>query len=373
MIASRPQPEIPTPADSSPSDRPDAPAPQPTGTSRWAAARPVLTVLTSETKGWPAAFDRLRDEAELRVVEAQDLGDALPGTDVLLMWDFFSEALADVFDRADRLGWIHAASAGVDTLMFPALRNSQVTLTNARGTFDRPIAEFVLSFVLLLAKDMPRSWDDQRARVWQHRETEDVAGTTAMIVGVGAIGRETARLLRAVGMRVVGAGSRARDGDPDFDTIVDSAELARHVGDVDWLVNIAPLTRATENLLDAEVFAALPNHARVVNVGRGASLDTSALIAALESGSIAGAGLDVVDTEPLPEDHPLWSAPNLVLTPHMSGDTHGWMQRLADGFLANWDRYLAGETLQNRIDLTTGYSAEGPKTAARPTTAEGRA
>lgn len=317
----------------------------------------MLTILTAAHRPRPPALDRLSDTAEVRWTEASGLAEALPGADVLLMWDFFSPALVDAFTAADRLQWIHAASAGVDSLMFPALRESGVRVTNARGVFDRPIAEFVLAFMLGFAKDVPGSLELQAERTWQWRETENLAGSRALVVGTGSIGRETARLLTALGVEVRGAGSHARSGDPDFGDVLDSAELPRLVGDIDWLIDIAPLTPATTGLIDAEVLAALPPHARLINVGRGATVVTDDLVAALHSGEIAGAGIDVVDTEPLPPEHPLWSCPNLMITAHMSGDTHGWTDRLAEQFMANWDRWLAGEPLLSPVDVEKGYAA----------------
>lgn len=318
----------------------------------------VLTILTAPDKKRPAHFDRLAGEAsEVRWVEAGGLAAALPGTEVLLMWDFFSPALKDAFAAADRLQWIHAASAGVDSLMFDQLRDSAVTLTNARGIFDQPIAEFVLALMLHFAKDFPTSLTHQRQRIWQHRESRDLAGSHALIVGTGSIGRAIAAALRSLGVHVTGAGSRARSGDPDFGEIIASADLSEHVTDVDWLINIAPLTEQTTGLIDAAVFEALPESAHLINVGRGCSVVTGDLIAALESGQIAGAGLDVVDPEPLPEDSPLWQMGHVVITPHMSGDSVGWSDRLAEQFMANWDRYRAGEQLFNIIDKAKGYAA----------------
>lgn len=318
----------------------------------------VLTILTAPDKKRPAHFDRLADEAsEVRWVEADELAAALPGTEVLLMWDFFSPALKDAFSSADRLNWIHAASAGVDSLMFDQLRDSEVTVTNARGIFDQPIAEFVLAFMLHFAKDFPTSLAHQRQRIWQHRESRDLAGSHAMIVGTGSIGRAIATTLRALGVHVTGAGSRARGGDPDFGEIIASADLAEHVAGVDWLINIAPLTEQTTGLIDAAVLEALPERAHLINVGRGASVVTDDLVAALDSGQIAGAGLDVVDPEPLPEDSPLWQMGNVVITPHMSGDSAGWSDRLAEQFMANWDRYRSGQQLFNIVDKAKGYAA----------------
>lgn len=315
----------------------------------------VLTILTSPDKPRPAAFDRVGIDAEVRWAEADTLASALRGADALLMWDFFSTALEDALPAADRLQWVHAASAGVDSLRFPGLVDSGVTVTNAHGVFDQAIAEYVLGVILMFAKKSVTSLDLQRDHVWHRRETETVAGTRALVVGTGGIGRRTARLLRAFGVDVVGAATRARAGDADFSRIIDSADLLDHVADVDWLINAAPLTDATRGMFDASVFAQLPSTARFVSIGRGASTKTDDLLAALSDGTIAGAGLDVVDPEPLPPGHPLWDAPNTLITAHLSGDTEGWTDRLAQQFLTHWDRWVAGEPFPQTVDLRAGY------------------
>ncbi len=317
----------------------------------------VLTILNSRGTEVPAALTDLgtRPGVELRVVDAEGLGSALPGTEVLLLWDFFSTALASEFDRADALEWIHAASAGVDSLLFDDLVESDVIVTNARGIFDRPIAEFVLGFMLIHAKSTLQSLEDQRERRWNRRSSRDLAGTRAVIVGTGAIGREIARVLRALDVEVLGAGSHARGGDPDFGEVIASADLASHLSGVDWVIDIAPLTAATANLIDAEVFAAMEPHSCFINVGRGATVDTAALLAALEEKRIAGAALDVFDEEPLPADHPLWARDDVVITPHMSGDTEGWRDRLAAQFVDLFDRHLAGEPFAHTVDKRAGY------------------
>lgn len=313
----------------------------------------VLTILTTPEKGRPAAFDAL--DAEVRWAEADTLAAALPGSDALLMWDFFSTALEDAFPAADRLRWVHAASAGVDSLRFPGLVESDITVTNAHGVFDQAIAEYVLGVVLMFAKKSVESLDLQRDHVWHRRETETVAGTRALVVGTGGIGRRTAQLLRALGVEVAGAATRERAGDDDFSRIIDSADLRDHVGDVDWLINAAPLTDATRGLFDSRVFAAMKSSARFVSIGRGASTVTDDLLTALEDGTIAGAGLDVVDPEPLPAGHPLWDAPNTLITAHLSGDTEGWTDRLAQQFLGHWDRWISGEPFPRTVDLKAGY------------------
>lgn len=317
----------------------------------------VLTILNSPGTEIPALITDLgeRDGIELRIAEASTLSQALPGTDVLLMWDFFSTALKDAYGSADRLEWVHAAAAGVDSLLFDELVDSPVTVTNARGIFDRPIAEFVLSYILMHAKSSIGSLDDQAAKKWNRRSTRDIAGTKALIVGTGAIGRGIARLLKAVDIDVTGAGSRARSGDADFGEVIDSATLPEHVAGFDWVIDIAPLTEKTERLIGTEAFAAMDDTAVFINVGRGDTVDTDALVTALRDGQIGGAGLDVFDEEPLPAGHPLWSMDNVIITPHMSGDTDGWRMRLAEQFHALFEAYLAGEQFPHTVDKQLGY------------------
>lgn len=328
---------------------------------------PVVAVLVGDDGGRPPHLSPLDGRVQWRFTDAAGLAEAVRGADALLLWDFFSAALADAWPHCDRLRWVHVAAAGVDTLLFDELRTSRVVVTNARGTFDRPIAEFVAMSVLAHAKLTHESAALQRDRIWRHREPRAVTGTRALVVGTGAIGREIARTLRALGVEVHGAGSRARPGyldvppepgeapDPDFATITDSAQLAQHVGRVDYLINAAPLTSATRGLIDKAVFAALRPGAHLINIGRGPTVVEADLLAALESGRLDGASLDVVDTEPLPPDSPLWSAPGVVITPHMSGDVVGWRDALAAQFVDNALRWLEHRPLRNVVDKRLGY------------------
>ncbi len=321
--------------------------------------RLVLVVLTGAEEPAPDLPAGLLEQLELRVTDAAGLAQALEGSELLLLWDFFSSALRDAWENADALRWVHVAAAGVDTLLFPELVASDVVVTNAKGVFDRPIAEFVLACVLAHAKDVRTSWDLQRSRVWRHRETRELRGSRALVVGTGSIGREIGRLLRATGVDVVGAARNARADDPDFDVVVSSANLSEHVGDVDHLVIAAPLTRATCGLVDAEVLAALPPNAHLINVGRGPILDEDAVVSALEEGRLAAASLDVFSTEPLPGDHPLWATRGVSISAHMSGDVVGWRDTLAQQFVDNAHRWLAGRPLLNVVDKELGFVAPG--------------
>ncbi|TQM02329.1 D-2-hydroxyacid dehydrogenase [Pseudonocardia kunmingensis] len=283
------------------------------------------------------------EEEGLRFATADTLAQALPGTEVLLVWDFTSDAVRDAWPAADSVRWVHTASAGVDRLTFPGLLSAPVTLTNSRGVFDAPMAEYVLGLVLAMAKDLPGTLAAQARREWRHRETEPVAGRTAVVVGGGPIGRAIARLLEAVGMVVELVGRRDFDG------------LPRLLPRADWLVLAAPLTDATRGMLDADALALLRPSARVINVGRGALVVEPDLVEALRAGRIAGAALDVFAAEPLPAGSPLWELPGVIVSPHMSGDLIGWRESLVEVFRDNLARYRAGEPLRNVVDKSLGY------------------
>jgi phosphoglycerate dehydrogenase-like enzyme len=319
---------------------------------------PVVVVLCEHLEERPG-LDTLQSRFELRFTDAARLPNAIAGAQVLFLWDFFSSAVERVWDRCTDLQWIHVAAAGVDTLLFPGLVSSDVVVTNARGTFDRPIAEFVLASVLAHAKLIHESHDLQRRHQWQHRETRGVAGACVLVVGTGAIGRQIARLLAATGLHVRGAGRSPGDADPDFGRLVSSADLPGQVGWADYVINATPLTDATRGLFDAAVFAAMKPTAHFINIGRGASVVEADLLAALTSRSIDGASLDVFDTEPLPVDSPLWDAPGLVVSAHMSGDVVGWRDTLARQFVDNAERWLAGKPLVNVVDKSLGYVKAG--------------
>ncbi|MFD9961326.1 D-2-hydroxyacid dehydrogenase [Amycolatopsis sp. NPDC058986] len=294
-------------------------------------------------------------DAVVRYTDAAGLPDALSGADILFVYDFLSTAVPGAWHAADRLRWLHIASAGVDPVLFPGLRESDVVLTNSRGVFDGAIAEYVLGVILAFAKGFARSLDLQRQSRWLHRESERVAGREVLVVGTGPIGRAIARLLRAAGMRVSGAGRRARSGDPDFGVVHGADEMPGCLSAADYVVAVAPLTEQTKGMFDAAAFAAMKPSARFVNVGRGELVVTSDLVAALGGGGIAGAALDVFETEPLPPESPLWTMENVLVSPHMSGDFVGWRNTLVEVFRENFGRWRAGEPLHNVVDKQLGY------------------
>ncbi len=248
---------------------------------------------------------------------------------------------------APQLRWLHTFSAGVDNPWFQSLRARGVRLTTSSGANAVPIAQTVLLYLLALSRDLARWQDAQRRRAWERHEVRELEGLTLGVIGLGPIGLEVARLGAALRMRAIGM-RRTPRGDEPCETWP-MARLDELLAQVDALVLALPLSDDTVHLLDARRFALLKRGAWFVNVGRGALVDEAALVAALQSGHLGGAGLDVFEIEPLPEESPLWSMPNVIVTPHNSGDSPGNLGRAAAIFLDNLERYGRGDPLRNEV------------------------
>ncbi|MEU2776460.1 D-2-hydroxyacid dehydrogenase [Streptomyces sp. NPDC007162] len=310
---------------------------------------PVPTVLVLDADP-PPRLGRLTGRARVVHTDAAGLAARLPAADVLLVWDFASHAVREAWPGdGPRPRWVHTASAGVDHLMCPELAASDTVVTNARGVFDQPVAEYVAALVLALAKDLPRTLDLQRERTWRHREARRVAGTRACVVGSGPIGRAIVRTLKALGVTTALVGRVPRTGihGPD--------DLDRLMSRADWVIAAAPLTEQTYGMFDAHRFGVMQPSACFINVGRGRLVDEAALVQALTRRWIAAAALDVFAAEPLPADSPLWEVPGLVVSPHMSGDTVGWRDDLGAQFVELYERWAAGRSLLNVVDKKRGY------------------
>lgn len=314
-------------------------------------ARPTIGVVVEPGSSMPPGLDPLLASHEVHLVDdPSSMHAALDAcVEVLGVWDLHTPLVRDSWARAGCVRWIHASSAGVDAVLFPEVRAARVTVTNARGVFDRGMAEFVLMAILVFAKDLLTTVALQRAHEWRHRDTEPVEGRTLTVVGAGSIGREVARLAGTAGMRVLGVARRARPDDPDFEEVAAADELHRLLAPADYVAVTAPLTTETEGMIDAEAFAAMKPGARLINVGRGPVVDEEALLEALERGQLAGAALDVFATEPLPGDHPFWDRPDVLVSPHMSGDLEGWRVTLGELFVDNVQRWTRGEPLRNVV------------------------
>ncbi len=317
---------------------------------------PRLVVLGAASASDLPLSNSLLDRVTLTFATGTDeLRRALPGAGILLGWDFRANQLRKAWDAGSDLKWIHWCGAGVDAALFPALQKSEVILTNARGAFDQAMAEYVLGLVIAMARSFADTFAAKSSRTWAYQLTETILDRHALVVGVGSIGRCVAHLLRAAGMRVSGVGRTARDGDVDFERIHGVGELNGVLPEADVVINVTPLTEQTRNLFSKAQFSAMKSSSRFINIGRGASVDENALIEALGNGSIKGAALDVFQTEPLPQDSPLWDVENLIISPHMSGDIHGYHETVMRQFIDNLDRYLSGKSLLNVVDKAAGF------------------
>lgn len=317
-------------------------------------SKSVVTVLEGQ---FPApGLGRIADRADIRVVKADGLREALPGSQVLFLWDFFSPAVTPLLGGAHDLKWVHIAATGVDKLLVPEFIDSPAVLTNAGGIFDRPMAEYVLACVFAHYKELATTWSHQTSRTWLTRETRNVAGSTALVIGAGGIGRETARLLQKVGMRTILVGRTGRD-DAEFGRVHGAAELKALAGGADVIVGALPLTPETNNLISREVIDSMPAESFFINVGRGGTVDQPALTQAILDRRIAGAALDTFTEEPLPDNDPLWDDPAVLVSPHTSSRTTGWLDRLADQFCGKFDDWHAGRPLTGVIDKLKGYPA----------------
>ncbi|MBS1843123.1 MAG: D-2-hydroxyacid dehydrogenase [Actinobacteria bacterium] len=288
-------------------------------------------------------------EAEFVVVRtADELRAALPGVEILFLNHYRSELLREV--GPGDLRWIHTSSIGVDALLTKEIIENDVVVTVSRGVCERPIAEWVLAVLLMFVKDLRRTLDLQRAAEWRHRETEPLEGRRVLLLGLGLVGRETAKLLRAAGMRVDIVASSARE-DREVGVVHGIADLDRLLPTADDLVLALPLTDDTAGILDARRLGLLRRGARLVNVGRGPLVDEAVLLERLRDGYLDAAALDVFAEEPLPPEHPFWTMENVLVSPHMSGDLIGWRGRVVERFATNLRRRLAGEPLIDVVDL----------------------
>jgi phosphoglycerate dehydrogenase-like enzyme len=260
-----------------------------------------------------------------------------------------------LLDATPNLRWYHTVSAGVENMPLAELAERGIVLTNNSGSYDIQIAEHLMMFVFAASRQLHRYRDQQRSRVWKDLSHEELRDATIVVYGMGSIGGEVARLASAVGMRVIGVRRKATSREPGIARVVAAEQLAEVAGEADYLAITAPLTAATRGAISREVISRMKPTAWIVNIARGAIVDEVAMVEALRDKRIAGAGLDVFATEPLPPDHPLWTMENVMITPHSSGDSPRANERTLVLFAENLRRYKVGEPLLNRVDYKAGY------------------
>ena len=307
-------------------------------------------------------LDPLRSEAKILISSKKEeldefareadivLSSNLPGTPV---------RLREIWLHSEHVRWVHSLSAGVDNLLFPELIDSDVPVTNAKGVFKRPLAEFAVLGMLYFYKRVRRLVESQRAHHWDDFSVDGLQDKVMGVVGYGEIGRECALLAKPLGVKIHATRRKVEkaENDPLLDRIYKTEQLNEMLGEVDVLLASAPLTDETRHMIGEEQFKVMKPSAIVINVGRGPVIEQAALIRALQNRQIAGAALDVFEQEPLPEDSPFWDMENVLVSPHCADRTHNpdWLDLAMQLFVENFHRYQKGRELVNVVDKRAGY------------------
>ncbi len=314
------------------------------------------------------ADENLRDQIELRFSRSEDADSQLADADIAVCGNLSPEQL----ERAENLKWIAFWSAGMDGKYTPQLAARNLILTNASGVHGPNIAEHVMMFMLMFTRNEPFYFRRQLEGEWKRDNwgqekwnrqprrsaAEELTGQTLGIVGLGRIGESLAVRAKAFDMRVIATKRNPNeryDAQVPVDAVYGMDDLPRLLSESDHICVTIPHTPQTHHFISAEMLAHCKPSAYIYNIGRGSTIDEAALAAALEQGKLAGAGLDVFETEPLPAESPLWKMDNVILTPHVSGITPFYFKRFAELFLANLRQFLSSEPLQNVFDPIKGY------------------
>jgi phosphoglycerate dehydrogenase-like enzyme len=318
-------------------------------------------------------LERIREAApgaRLVTLSVEGLSDGpLDDVEVLLRGWLAADAFDRLLARAPQLSWVHSASAGVERALTPSARDRGVVITNARGVFSRPIAEYVVMMILAISRRLPQLLELQRERTWQPLEGVELRDVTVGIVGLGSIGRAVGALATAFGCRLIatrrrsGAGSDNVSPDPDetglgrlmLDRVLGPEGLPELLAESDFVVLAAPLTPDTEGMIDDAALARMKPGAWLINIARGRLIDERALVRALRDGRIGGAVLDTFAEEPLAESSPFYDLPNVIVTPHTSWSSGRVLDRSVGLFCENLRRFAAGEPLLNVVDPDAGY------------------
>jgi phosphoglycerate dehydrogenase-like enzyme len=309
--------------------------------------------------------------ARLVTVSVEGLADGpLDDVEVMLRGWLSSDAFDRLLARAPRLTWVHSATSGVERALTPAARERGLIVTNARGVFSRPIAEYVLMMILAVSRRLPQLLELQRERTWQPLEGAELRDVTVGIVGLGSIGRAVGALATAFGCRVVAvrrrpdgdtsgpAGDAAEDrsfGEVMLDRVGGPDTLPELLAESDFIVLAAPLTPETEDMIDADRLAMVKPGAWLINVARGRLIDERALLRALRDGPLGGAVLDTFRDEPLPPMSSFYDLPNVIVTPHTAWSSGRVLDRSVELFCDNLRRFATGEPLLNVVDPAAGY------------------
>lgn len=308
--------------------------------------------------------------ARLVMVSVEGLADGpVDDVEVMLRGWLSSEAFDRILARAPRMSWVHSATSGVERALTPAALERGLVVTNARGVFSRPIAEYVLMMILAISRRLPQLLELQRERTWQPLEGTELRDVTVGIIGLGSLGRAVGALATSFGCRVVAVRRRSHDavevidgddgeaafGPVRLDRVGGPETLASLLAESDFIVLAAPLTPATEEMINTDTLAMIKPGAWLINVARGRLIDEHALLRALRDGHLGGAVLDTFRDEPLPPMSSFYDLPNVIVTPHTAWSSGRVLDRSVELFCDNLRRFAAGEPLVNVVDPNAGY------------------
>ena len=315
----------------------------------------MLPPVSDDMRSWAERLSIDYPELEVRIVEDErELPQALSSADAAYGW-----ISPDLLQFATRLKWLQNPMAGPPTdYYYPELVEHPVVVTNPRGIYSDHIAHHVLMYMLALSRGLPYYMDAQRKQTWDRGARRhgyvDISQSSVLVVGVGGIGAEVGRLCRSMGATVIGVDPRL-EHEVDFE-VLEPTRLDEYLGNVDFVVSTLPHTPQTEYMWNQQRFRSMKSTAYFINIGRGMTTRLDALVDALESNELAGAGLDVFEVEPLPAEHPLWSCENVIITPHVAvADAANISERRYELLLDNACRFLANEPLRNVVDKALRY------------------
>ncbi|MDR3566126.1 MAG: D-2-hydroxyacid dehydrogenase [Negativicutes bacterium] len=318
------------------------------------ASAPNILILNRLADRHVAAIKEVMPEITVVHTDLEHAGEWIAATDILVAWGMHD--IRALYAAAPRLKWVHALSAGVENLIFPELQTADTILTNSKGIHGIPISEHVFALILAFSRGLNLYIRQQTAKEWKRQKefTTEIHEKTLGIVGLGSIGRELAKKAKGLGMNVV-AVKREITSEIFVNKLYTPDQLEEMLGVADFVVVALPLTEETNGLFGLRQFAAMKPSAYFFNIARGAIVREKDLVGALEKGLIRGAGLDVFEEEPLPQSSPLWDRPDVIITPHVGGQSPPYLDRAIKLFVDNLTRYTENREMVNLVDKIKGY------------------
>jgi phosphoglycerate dehydrogenase-like enzyme len=316
---------------------------------------PKILIFNPISERQKAFITQVAPTANIVSTDIKHATEEIEDTEILVAWGFNN--IRPFYAQAKNLQWIHALTAGVESLIFPETQQDSVLISNSKGIHGIPMAEHVLGLMLSFSRRLNLLHSQQLKHLWKRPELEDlheINGKTLAIVGLGSIGHEIAKKAKAMDMHIIAA-KREMTQEPFVDHLYRPEQLLEMLSVADFVVVTLPLTDATKNLFGREQFAAMKSTAYFINVSRGGVVQEDQLISALQNHTIAGAGLDVFVEEPLPETSLFWDLPNVLVTPHLSAISPVYLDRALQLFAKNLDNYINGKPLYTLIDKVRGY------------------